>query len=267
VMAPEHHEHLDPENELWQAAIIRPQDILNVFAHVDEQVKSGGTFARLIDKDQVAVIGHSYGGYTSLAAAGAQIDTDAFQSHCESAHEVNDPGAWLCDQLLPHIADMASLSGFDTIPEGLWSEWVDPRVDAIVPMAGDAFFFGQTGLAEITIPVMAIGGTLDSDSPYMWGTHPTYEYASSPRKVRVALDGAEHMIFTGPCEKIPWFLNFFSDEFCSDPGWDRIYAHSLIKHFTTAFLLAELKQDTDAAGALSPAAVEFTGVTYDSQGY
>ena len=96
-----------------------------------------------------------------------------------------------------------------------------PRVDAIVSMAGDAFFFGQTAWQRSAVPVMAIGGTNDSDSPYMWSTHPTYEYASSPRKVRVALEGAEHMIFTGPCEKIHVYLKFFSDEFCSDSSWDR----------------------------------------------
>jgi predicted dienelactone hydrolase len=218
VLAPEHREHLDPENELWRSAIERPQDILTVFAYIDEQVEPGGAFASLIDKDLVAVIGHSYGGYTSLAAAGAQMDTTAFQSYCESTSEPDDPGAWLCGQLTPHLADMATLAGLDTIPDGLWPAWADPRVDAVVSMAGDAFFFGEAGLAEIDVPVMAIGGTNDKDSPYMWSTHPAFEYVSSPRKVRVALEGAEHMIFTGPCEKITWYLKFFSDEFCADSG-------------------------------------------------
>jgi len=134
-------------------------------------------------------------------------------------------------------------------------------------MAGDAFFFGQAGLAEIRVPVMAIGGTQDNDSPFMWGTHPSYEYASSSTKVMIVLDGAEHMIFTGPCEKVSWVLKFFSAEFCSDSGWDRSYAHDLINHFTTAFLLAELKQDKGAAAALVPDTVEFPGVTYEAQGY
>ena len=100
-----------------------------------------------------------------------------------------------------------------------------------------------------------------------WGTYPAYEFASSPRKARIALDGAEHMIFTGPCEKIPWFLRFFSGEFCSDASWDRIYAHDLVRHFTTAFLLAELKSDGRAESALSPGAVEFQGISYEAQGY
>lgn len=269
VMAPEHQGHLDPENELWRSAITRPQDILTVFAFVDKQVESEGFLEGLIDKEIVAVIGHSYGGYTSLAAGGAQIDTNAFQSYCESTNEPDDPGAWLCSQLTPHMADMASLAGFDSTPEGLWPTWADPhpRVDAVVSMAGDAFFFGQAGLAEIDVPMMAIGGTNDEDSPYMWSTHPAFEYVSSPRKVRVALEGAEHMIFTGPCEKITWYLKFFSDEFCADPGWDRVYAHNLVKHFTTAFLLSELKRDAAASDALASGAVDFIGVTYDVQGY
>ena len=267
VLAPEHQEHLDPENELWRSAITRPQDILAVFAYVDEQVEAGGQLEGLINVDQTAVIGHSYGGYTSLAAGGAQIDTIAFKSYCESTSEPDEPGAWLCAQLTPHIADMASLADLDAVPDGLWPAWAGLRVDAVVSIAGDAFFFGQPGLAEIDVPVMAIGGTDDKDSPYMWSTQPAYEYVSSPRKVRVALEGAEHMIFTGPCEKVTWYLKFFSDEFCTDPGWNRGYAHNLVKHFTTAFLLSELKQDSAASDALKSQAVNFIGVTYDVQGY
>ena len=267
VLAPEHREHLDPENELWRSAIERPQDILAVFDYVDEQVESGGLLEGLIDSDQVAVIGHSYGGYTSLAAGGAQMDTDAFQSYCGSVSDTDEPGAWLCTQLTPHIADMASLANLDAVPDGLWPAWADPRVDAVVSIAGDAFFFGEVGLAAIDVPVMAIGGTHDNDLPFLWSTQPVYEYVSSPKKVKIALDGAEHMIFTGPCEKITWYLKFFSDEFCADSNWDRVYAHNLIRHFTTAFLLSELKQDMAGSGALASDYVDFLKVTYEAQGY
>jgi hypothetical protein len=44
-------------------------------------------------------------------------------------------------------------------------------------------------------------------------------------------------------------------------------AHDLISHFTTAFLLAELYQDADAAAALAPDGVHFPGVTYEAQGF
>ena len=267
VIAPEHQEYLDPGNELWQSAIERPLDVLNVLAYVDEQTADGGVFDALINAERVAVIGHSYGGYTSLAAAGARINTAEFKSHCEEASASNHPAAWLCDEILPHLDNMADLAGLDGTPDDLWPAWSDPRVVAIVPMAGDAFFFGYGGLAEINVPIMAIGGTADNDAPYEWGTYPAYQYASSPRKVLISLTDAEHMIFTNPCEKIPFYLKPFSGEFCSDTDWNRRYAHELVSHFTTAFLLAELKQDTTASDALAPSDAEFPGMNYEAQGY
>ena len=267
VIAPEHEEQLDGELDvLWQSAVTRPREILAVLAYIEKQAGTGGALAGLIDADTVAVIGHSYGGYTSLALAGARFDIEDFTARCQAAG-ADDPGRWLCDEILPHVGDMAALAGLDSAPEGLWPAWPDPRVDTVVSMAGDAYLFGQAGLAEISVPVMAIGGTGDEDTPYMWGTHPTYEYVSSPVKVRIALDGAEHMIFTGPCEAIPLLLRVLSAEFCEDPGWDRYRAHDLVKHFTTAFLLAELKQDTDAKAALAPSAVDLPDVAYEAQGY
>jgi predicted dienelactone hydrolase len=267
VMALEHRESLDPQNDLWRSTITRPQEVLAVLDYVGHQVGAGGPYERLIDPDAVAVTGHSYGGYTALAAAGARIDSQGFTDHCERARAANDPAVWLCDMLLPHLADMAVLAGLDDVPEGLWPAWSDPRVDAVVPMAGDAFQFGQVGLAEITVPVLAMGGTADTEAPYLWGTHPTYDYVSSPIKVRIGFEEGEHMLFTACCESTPLLLTLISGEFCDDTVWDRQRAHNLANHFTTAFLLAELKQDSRAERALVPDAVRISGVTYDVQGY
>jgi hypothetical protein len=50
----------------------------------------------------------------------------------------------------------------------------------------------------------------------------------------------------------------------SDAVWDVNRAHDLINHFTTAFLLAELYDDADAATALAPEAVQFPGIKYET---
>lgn len=267
VLSPDHQEQLDPENQLWRSAITRPHEIQAILTYVDEQVEEGGEFERLIDKDTAAVIGHSYGGYTALVASGARFDTESFQILCDGAQKADEPGAWLCEKLVPHLADMADLAGLNSVPEELWPAWAADRVDAIVPMAGDALFFGQPGLAEVTVPVLSIGGTDDEDSPFAWGTQPTYEFASSSRKVLIGLIGAGHMIFTGPCEQVPWHLKLFSGEFCADQSWDRTYAHELIEHFVTAFLLAELQDDPDAAAALRWGDPGFPGINYQVVGY
>jgi predicted dienelactone hydrolase len=264
-------EHPDQFGEdlagLWQGTITRPQDVHVVLDYVDAQVQPGGDFAGLIDNETVAVVGHSLGGYTSLVAGGAQIDTQAFEAVCETAYQTEDPNAWLCDQILPHLAEMAALAGLDAVPETLWPDWSAARVDAIVPLAGDAYLFGESGLAGISVPVLAMGGTLDGDSPYLWGTHPTYEYASSQSKVRIGLTGAEHMIFSGPCERMPTLFRTISDEFCADQFFEREYAHSIVKHYVAAFLLAELAADGAAAGALSPTANALPEIVYDAAGY
>jgi predicted dienelactone hydrolase len=266
VVSPQHHESLDP-GTLWQSTMERPQDMLTVFTYIDEQVEVGGEFEGLIDNETVAVIGHSYGGYTALAAAGAQMDTSSFKVACEKARKTDDPLVFLCDALLPRLDDMADLAGLGSAPADLWPAWADPRVDAVVSMAGDAAMFGQAGLAEVTIPVMALGGTADRDAPFMWGTGLAYEQTSSAHKAEIAFEEAEHFIFAGECHTVRRILNLVSTSFCSDPDWDRVRAHNLINHFTIAFLLAELKHDENAAAALAPGAVEFAGVRYDAQGY
>ena len=268
VIAPQHYEQVDETlGDFWRGAITRPQEIVTVLDYVDDQTGAAGTWQDLVDPDLIAMVGHSYGGYTSLAMAGARFDIASMEALCESARESGDPNAWLCDLVVPRVADMAELAGFDTVPEGLWPGWGDSRVDTVVSMAGDAYFFGQAGLAEITVPVMALGGTGDTGTPYLWGTHPTYEHVSSPTKARVAFEHADHMIFGATCEALPWFTEIGLYAYCSDPVWDVDRAHDLVNHFTTAFLLAQLTQDTDAAAALTPDSVQFPGVTYDAQGF
>ena len=121
--------------------------------------------------------------------------------------------------------------------------------------------------AEITAPVMAIGGTADLDSPYDWATQPTFDHVSSTRRILVGLEGAEHMIFTAPCEAIPLFLHIMSGEFCDDGDWNRYHAHHIVQHFATAFLLSELKEDLDALDTLQVDNITVPDVIYQASGY
>ena len=51
------------------------------------------------------------------------------------------------------------------------------------------------------------------------------------------------------------------------PVWDMDRVHDLINPFTTAFLLATLKSDTDAAAALAPEQVLSPGIQYQTTGF
>ena len=96
VIAHEHEEQFDPElNMLWQTAVTRPADINALLAYEDQESGAGGSLEGLADTDSVAMVGHSYGGYTALVEGGAQIDTAGFTTRCENT-AADDPGAWLC---------------------------------------------------------------------------------------------------------------------------------------------------------------------------
>lgn len=74
--------------------------------------------------------------------------------------------------------------------------------------------------------------------------HPAFDYVGSSQKVREVLEGAGHRIAMDYGER-----------------------DAEVKHFATAFLLATLKEDADAAAALAPEAVVFPGVQYEATGF
>lgn len=267
VLAPEHTEHWDADgNEIWSASIDRPRDIKQTLDYAEQMTAAGGAMAGMLDMQHVAVVGHSYGGYTALALAGAQYDLAAFNARC-AALPADDPNQPLCKPLVPKEAAMAARAGLDPMPTGLWPPFSDPRVTAIIAMAGDSYLFDKAGLAKITIPMMAIGGTADTGTPYTWGVKPAYDYASSAKKILVTLEGAEHAI-TSSCENMPWISETpFYLWICFDPVWDKDRGMDLIHHFSTAFLLTELKGDKEAVKTLAPESVTFPGIQYEATGY
>ena len=265
VLAMEHHEQLDP-SLLWRATIDRPRDTVAAIDHAVAEARDGA-WSGLVDPDRVAVLGHSYGGYTALAAAGARLDTQRLTEICDGARRSADPIVFQCDALVSHLVAMADAAGLVAVPGGLWPAWGDDRVDAAIALAGDAVMFGESGVAAIDVPLMVIGGTQDVDAPFRWGSQLAFDGASSARKVAIGLKGAEHLVFTGPCQTSRRLFTLLREPFCADPAWDRAAAHDLVRHYVTAFLRAELGGDPAASTVLAQAAAPDHNVRYEAVGY
>ena len=45
-----------------------------------------------------------------------------------------------------------------------------------LPIASDSYMFGEDGLAKIATPMMAIGGTADTGTPFDWGTKSAFDH-------------------------------------------------------------------------------------------
>ena len=266
VMIPDHVEFWTPDvPDLWKDTIYRPQDIQRVITFA-ETLNGSSEFSGLMDMEWISVLGHSYGGYTSLAMGGARLNLDEFRARCA---ELPSDDVWqpTCRLLLDHQNEMATLNGLEFAPKEMWPSWYDPRIKAVATFAGDSYPFGTSGLTEIKIPLLAIGGSADMLTPPDWGIYPAYENASSSQKALVVLENADHFIFNATCNDTQWLVDTGWSFFCLENVWDMDRAHDLINHFTTAFLLDVLKGDAEAHALLAPDAVQFPGITYEAQGF
>ncbi|MCB0908514.1 MAG: alpha/beta fold hydrolase [Nocardioidaceae bacterium] len=262
VLAPEHNETFDQSlTGFWKALVDRPDDIHRTIDFAEDLNDPGAPFAGLLDLDEIAVVGHSYGGYTALAAGGARFDFAAYQRRC-AALKADDPLNFFCAPVLPRESAMATRAGLPAVPSGLWPSLGDTRVKAVISMAGDAYPFDRRGLEELTVPVMALGGTVDDGTPYTWGTGLTYDNAGSEDKSLITFPGAGHMIFLDPCEDIPWVRGSdYRDGFCKDAVW-KTRPLDIVEHYTTAFLRETLSADADAKAALAGPQPQLDDVEY-----
>jgi predicted dienelactone hydrolase len=263
VLAPEHNEGFDGSlTGFWSELIDRPVDVRRTIDYAEQLTKSGEPLAGMIDLDHVAVVGHSYGGYTALAAAGARFDFAAYKTRC-AALTSDDPLNFFCAPI-PYESDMAMRAGLDEVPSGLWPSFGDPRVKAAISLAGDAYPFDQQGLAELKVPIMAMGGTIDDGTPYTWGAKLTYDSAGSKNKTLVTFPGAGHMLFVDPCENLPWVENsVYRDGICIDAVWDK-RPLDIVTHYTTAFLRDTLNNDPEARATLAGQQPHLDNVEYNT---
>ncbi len=240
-----------------QSFALRPWEVLRQIEFVESLNAGDERFAGMVDIDNIVVTGHSFGGYTTIAAGGAQLDTAILDAACEEGQE----GSLAC-MTGETLETMARLRGLDSVPEGLWPATTDPRIKALVPLAPAAApLFGEHGLAAVSIPTMILVGSADDVTVPENDAYVMYEQISSPDKALVVFENAGHYVFVFECTDVAIRFGFFDR--CSDDVWDMQRAHDLTNHMVTAFLLATINGNVDAAGMLEPELVDFIGVRYE----
>jgi predicted dienelactone hydrolase len=207
----------DPSNPtaIWQ----RPRQLK---ALTDYMLDAWPDRAR-IDAERIGAFGFSAGGFTVLAAAGAEPDLGAVRDHC-AAH----PEFEVCRILGEH-----PLPAIDGI---VWTH--DIRIKAVVSAAPAlGFAFGRKGLAAVTQPLQLWRASDDQVLP-----HPYYAEA-----VRLALPippeahvvpNAGHFDFLPPCsaelaKRVPAIC-------VSERGFDRAAFHAQFDRDVVAFFARNL---------------------------
>ena len=251
----------------WQSEFRRPDEVRRELDFAATLTAPDGTLAGIVDMAHAGVFGWSYGGETALVTAGARLDTIGFRAFCEENKVGDEWPDTDCVDILDHEAELAALAGLDAVPEDLWPDWSDARIDAAVALAPWVGMIGATGLQSVDVPTLLIIGSGDTGVGFAYRLLQPYARIGTDRKSEVTLAYADHNIYISDCNAAPGLVEMGFQSICADPVWDMTRAHDLINHFATAFLLAELKGDTDAAAALAPENVAFSGIQYETTAF
>ena len=163
--------NVTPPEEL----IDRPLDIKFLLDRLAEQ------FGDEIDTNNVGMFGQSFGAYTTLALAGAELNWDVLEQDCP---ELNN--SWNLSLLIQCLALQTSEADANI---NLKDERIKAAI-AINPLTSSVF--GRESLSEIDIPVMLISGSADPVTPALPEQIIPFTWLTTPNKYLVLLTGGTH---------------------------------------------------------------------------
>lgn len=187
---------IDSYMALYQGAIDQPLDILFALDQISTDPPEG--LEGLIDAENAGTIGYSFDGFNSLAMSGARIDPEYYLSQCPtpdatteailgglSAFSCSPANKW--DEFTAHVGESITVSD-----NGLWQPLTDPRIRAVMPMAGEGWWlFGERGLAAVDRPILIIVATQDELYPE---NVLIFEHLGVADKSLISFIGQDHMM-------------------------------------------------------------------------
>ncbi|MGD1855581.1 MAG: alpha/beta hydrolase [Leptolyngbyaceae cyanobacterium] len=197
----------------------RPQDISYLLDYVE--IQNQGPLANRFNLDRVGVMGHSFGGYTALALAGAQLNVDQLQTRCAEIIEVDAVNISVPLQCL------ALKSQFEQSLQ-------DDRIKAtFVFNPITSLVFGETGIAQIDTPVLIISGSADPIAPALVEQLQPFTWLTPASKYLVLLQGGSHNYARS--ESLPDELS----------GPDSALARTYLKALSLAFMQTHIAGQRD----------------------
>jgi predicted dienelactone hydrolase len=229
--------------------VTRPQDVLAAVDYMTALNEEDKLLQGMMDAERLALIGHSFGGYTAFTASGVPINLDQLQAYCNDATIPVELRAGVCflTDTAPILAETAGL----TLPlEDAWPKFAAVNADAVVAMAPYAGpVLDAATLRRNQTPTLILVGENDETTPPERDSIPVYEQLGDTRKALVVFEDGPHLSFANSCEALG--LPPAASNFC-EPQGDVIQAvHAVSRHVVTAFLLETLAIEPTAREALN----------------
>ena len=166
---------LDSDVTPPQELIDRPLDIKFL---LDRLAKDYG---KRIDTNNVGAIGQSFGAYTTLAIAGAELNWSTLSTDCDDIQN-----SWNLSLLIQCLA-------WQIPQEDTSISLKDERITsaiAINPLTSAVF--GKENLSQVDIPLMIVSGSADPITPALSEQIIPFSWLTTPNKYLVLLKGGTH---------------------------------------------------------------------------
>jgi predicted dienelactone hydrolase len=179
---------------------------------------------RHIAPDRIGAFGFSAGGFTVLAAAGAEPDFGTMNAHCQAHPTFED-----CRIVAAH-----------PVPANTSIVWThDPRIKAVVSAAPAlGFAFGRSGLAAVRVPVQLWRAADDHVLPHPYYAEAVRQTLPTAPEMHV-VPHADHYDFLAPCSA--WLAENVPAICHSEPGFDRATFHQQFDRDVVAFFERTLR--------------------------
>jgi predicted dienelactone hydrolase len=201
--------------------INRPLDITYVLDILEKQNKS--EFQDRLNLESVGVFGHSFGGYTALALAGAEIDFENLAKDCGP------------NLTLPNTSLLLQCRALD-LPKKEYN-LRDPRVAAIftLNLVGSSIF-GRRGLSQIKIPVYVGAGSLDVATPAVIEQGRSFLWLTTPNRYLGMIEGQAHVDFSVLDAGITQTINSVTNLTLPNPNLLDQYTHAMSLAFFEIYI-------------------------------
>ena len=210
-----------------QEFIERPLDIQYVLDELERRNRFDPMLKGMLDLDRVGAIGHSLGGYTTLALAGAEINVDRLQKQCPNK------------KINLNMSLLMQCRAKDLNPQ---QQLADPRIDAAIAISPiSSGILGQESLSNISIPTAIVSGSEDIIAPVVQEQVYPFTWLSMPDKYLAMIIPGDHFLGRSlPRQKPadPTIIEEFVGKRLAD-------GQPYIKAFAVAFIKAYVEKDSE----------------------
>lgn len=162
----------------------RPQDVSFVIDGLTNLNQNNPQIKDKLNLQEIGIIGHSFGGYTALALAGAKFNFGKLKQECRTDnYNLNAANASLFLQCLAL-----------NLPVNVEYKIEDKRIKAVFAMnPAIGSIFGEKGLSNIKLPIMLLGGSDDAVTPHLLEQVCPFTWLKTPDKYLVKIQGGTHV--------------------------------------------------------------------------